>query len=114
MRVESLVDMIVHDEANPRALAYQLACLQRLVAKLPRKDERAFRSREERVVLEALTELRLSDVSRLAEMVGHGRREALDAMLRTIMERLPGLSDAVAAAYFRHEDQPHQLVRNPG
>lgn len=110
MRVETLLDMIVQDEDNPRAVAYQLACLQRHVEKLPRKDERAFRSQEERLVLEALTALRLSDVGRLTGSVHHGRREALDLLLGAMMERLPRLSDVISAAYFRLEDQPHQLV----
>jgi uncharacterized alpha-E superfamily protein len=114
-RVDALLDLLVYDEDNPRALVFQLARVQDLVARLPREQNQQYRNREERLAFEALSEVRLSDPTLLLG-VGQGAsaRSQLDGLLARLQRLLPRLSDAVAAAFFRHEEQPHLLVRLGG
>jgi uncharacterized alpha-E superfamily protein len=111
MRVAPLLDLVLQDESNPRAMGYQLARLHELVGELPRATAIRYRTPQERLVLEAITDLRLADLDRLAQVgEGAGIRADLDQLLARIGHLLPEVSDAVAARYFRHEEQPHRLL----
>ena len=54
------------DEANPRSLGFQMACLSDDVEKLPKLPGREARTPEQRVMLSTLTALRLAEVKLLA------------------------------------------------
>ena len=58
-----VLDLLLLDEANPRSLAFQLVRLSEHMAQLPRGDRKAYRSEEERAVLELITRVRLSDAA---------------------------------------------------
>lgn len=104
------LELILQSENNPRALGYQLESLQRHISTLPRK-EAPYRSLEERLVLEALTQLRLSDTGVLAKVNDNNLRTGLDPLLTNILRLLPDLSNALTNAYFSHTEQPRQLVK---
>ncbi len=110
-RMDVLLDLVLLDEANPRAVAYQLARLEELLERLPRDPVSTRRSPEERLVLEGLTALRLAEVKDLSAVdENSARRTALDQLLNGIVRLLPSASDAISAAYFRLDEQVHQLV----
>jgi uncharacterized alpha-E superfamily protein len=114
-RVGALLDLVFQDEGNPRALAYQLVQLERLVGEMPRGDLSVGRTPAERLVLRSLTEVRLAEIDDLAQPDPKGRRRsALEAMMQGLEERLAAVSDALTAQYFRHEEQPHSLLRRIG
>jgi uncharacterized circularly permuted ATP-grasp superfamily protein/uncharacterized alpha-E superfamily protein len=107
-----LLALLLHDEDNPRALAFQLARVHRMVAGLPRAASPGERSAEERLALEALSAVRLGDPRLLGETAAEtASRDRLDRLLGRLLGVLPELSDRVSAGYFRHEEQPHPLVR---
>ena len=110
-RVGALLDLVFQDESNPRALAYQLVQLERLVAELPRTELVSGRSRAQKLMLRALTGIRLAEIDRLIQPNAEGdQREALDKELETVCDDLAAVSDALTAQYFRHEEQPHNLL----
>jgi uncharacterized circularly permuted ATP-grasp superfamily protein/uncharacterized alpha-E superfamily protein len=112
IQISSLLELVVYDEANPRSLAYQLSRLEEHVTDLPQQHESGSRSELERLALETATLVRLADVNRLAmpsETIA--RRETLEHFLGVLNERLPALSDALTATYFRAAETPHQLVQ---
>ena len=114
-RIGALLDLVFQDEGNPRALAYQLAKLERLVSEMPRGEFAVGRTAAERLVLRGLTEVRLAEIDALTQPDPKGRRRvALDAMMKTLDEQLAAISDALTAQYFRHEEQPHSLLRRIG
>jgi uncharacterized alpha-E superfamily protein len=114
-RIGALLDLVFQDEGNPRALAYQLAKLERLVSEMPRGELAVGRTAAERLVLRGLTEVRLAEIDALTQPDPKGRRRvALDAMMKTLDEQLAAISDALTAQYFRHEEQPHSLLRRIG
>lgn len=112
IKIPELLELVIYDENNPRSLAYQLSRLEQHVTRLPHQSESGSRSELERLALEAATQVRLADVNRLAAVNEEtGRRETLEHFLSILNSRLPALSDALTATYFRTTKQPHQLVR---
>jgi uncharacterized circularly permuted ATP-grasp superfamily protein/uncharacterized alpha-E superfamily protein len=111
-RIGALLDLVFQDEGNPRALAYQLIQLERLVTELPRGDLAMGRTIVEKLVLKGLTGIRLAEIDTLVQPDKAGtRRAALAAMLGELDRHCAGISDAITAQYFRHEEQPHSLLR---
>jgi uncharacterized alpha-E superfamily protein len=114
-RVGALLDLVFQDEGNPRALAYQLVKLERLTGEMPRGELGVGRTAAERLVLRCLTEVRLTEIDALTQPDPEDhRRVALDTMMTTVEEQLASISDALTAQYFRHEEQPHSLLRRIG
>ncbi len=101
LQVAPVVDLLVADDRNPRAIVFQLAALADHVASLPRESLPARRAPEERLALEALSEVRLLDVEEVCARAGEGgaERPALHALLANLVRKLQGLSDALFAAY---------------
>jgi uncharacterized alpha-E superfamily protein len=116
LQVQTLLELIIYDERNPRSLAYQLSQMEEHVTQLPREQDKGIRSELGRLTLESATLVRLADVQRLAEAAEGGeRRELLEQFLDVLSTRLPALSDALTEAYFRTAETPHQLLRQwPG
>ncbi|EXJ15876.1 circularly permuted type 2 ATP-grasp protein [Imhoffiella purpurea] len=114
-RIGALLDLVLQDEGNPRALAYQFAVLSKLVSDLPRGDLSMGRTPAEKLVLKSLTGIRLAEINALIQVEGQEpRREVLARMLADLDTELAALSDAITAQYFRHEEQPHSLLRRTG
>jgi uncharacterized alpha-E superfamily protein len=98
LQVAPVIDLLVADDRNPRAIVFQLAALADHVASLPRDTASARRSAEERIAYEALSEIRLVDVEAVCALAGQGR-PALGALLADLVHKLQSLSDALFAAY---------------
>lgn len=110
-RIGALLDLVYQDEFNPRALAYQLLQLQQLVADMPRAEFAGGLTQLEKRVLKALTGVRLAEIDMLIQPDRSSeRRESLDAQLTVLGDELAAISDALTAQYFRHEEQPHNLL----
>jgi uncharacterized alpha-E superfamily protein len=105
------LDLLLHDESNPRSVGYQLAHLQAPVAALPRKAPLPHRSVAERVVLQALTALRTVDLDNLSKPVwDDGLYETLTQLFARLSTLLLALSDALSRAYFSHAQAPPQQL----
>jgi uncharacterized alpha-E superfamily protein len=114
VQTDAILDLVLLDESTPRSVAYQLACLHDQVAGLPKKTAPPHRRPEERLVLEALTALRLADIERLAQPPqGKGMRETLDQLLSRLGYLLRTLSETLTSNYFSQTDLPRQLVDIP-
>lgn len=109
MELSAFLELLLLDENNPRSLAYQTARLQEHAAKLPRDTTGGRLTLEQRLALEAATALRLVALEALASVTASGARQALDQLLARLNHLLLALSDAVTAAYFRHESAPQPL-----
>jgi len=111
----AVLDLLLLDEANPRALAHQLAELDRLLAGLT-SAEAPRRSPAQRVALDVLTRVRLFDIAALRSPEGDALATdgltRLDALLADVLGLLAGLSSELASSYFTGAEQaPQQLVR---
>ncbi|HVY37666.1 MAG TPA: circularly permuted type 2 ATP-grasp protein [Polyangia bacterium] len=101
LQVAPVVDLLVADDRNPRAIVFQLAALADHVGSLPRDASSARRTPEERLAFELLSEVRLIDVEEVCARAGDGsaERPALQALLGDLVRKLQSLSDALFAAY---------------
>jgi uncharacterized alpha-E superfamily protein len=90
-----VLDLLLLDETNPRSLAFQLVRLNEHMALLPRGDRKAYRSEEERAVLDLLTRVRLSNAADWNGEKDAGLREFFEG----IHWGLGRLSDALQQGY---------------
>lgn len=110
MEPAAFLELLLLDENNPRSLAYQVVRLQRHVAKLPREKSGSQLSLEQRLIIEVSSALRLAEIDTLLAVDENDVRQNLDQFLVHLNERLGALSNAVTAAYFRHESAPQLLT----
>lgn len=105
-----MLDLLLIDETNPRSVAYQLAKLSDHIRELPKSAEDAHRSPDQRLALDLLTQVRLADLERLAEVGPGKRREELAELLSAVFAELPHLSEMISRQYFSLADeQPRRL-----
>jgi uncharacterized circularly permuted ATP-grasp superfamily protein/uncharacterized alpha-E superfamily protein len=105
----AVLDLLLADETNPRSLAFQMTALADDVERLPRAADLPGRSPEQRLMLSALSALRLADVAQLAQ-ADQGRRTALEDLLRRLGAALPAVSDALTQTYLSHLQTSRHLA----
>jgi uncharacterized circularly permuted ATP-grasp superfamily protein/uncharacterized alpha-E superfamily protein len=110
LQVAPLLDLLVTDETNPRAIAFQLAALANHVEKLPRPSSDSVLSDEQRLVLSVFSAIRLADVQRLAAADANGIRRELDTLLANSAAKLYDLANGISEKYLVHAGPPHQLA----
>lgn len=110
MQLPMLLELLLFDPNHPRSVAYQLQQLSQHIGALPRETGATRLSEEERLILKAYTDLRLSSVDEvLASEDGAGEYNNLSGLLDHTGRLLWRLADVVAQAYFNHA-QTAQLV----
>ena len=103
-----VLDLLLLDEANPRALAYQLAAISKHLETLPDARQGVSLAEDRRLILSLLTAVRLADVMAIAE---EDDRATLETLMREQLQTLPELSNAVARHYFNlTEETPHRAL----
>ena len=105
-----VLDLLLVDELNPRSLAYQLLAVSEHMTQMPQASMDAVRTPEQRLALDALTQVRLADIEKLRSKGGQGSRDELAALLDDLLAKLPELSDTISRRYFSlTEDQPQRV-----
>ncbi|HTF95981.1 MAG TPA: circularly permuted type 2 ATP-grasp protein [Cellvibrio sp.] len=103
------LEMIMLNTKNPRSLIYQLTQLEQHFAGLP--DDGDTFSTEHKLLLEATTALKLSDIKTLAKTT-RGIRSELDQLLSRLQYLITSAAKTIAQRYFDHTDGPQLLVKN--
>ena len=107
----AVLDLLLLDESNPRSVGYQLVQIQDQVLSLPRKKTLPHRSAEERIVLEALTTLRVTDLERFSQSNWNADMdETLGQLFADLSTRLLALSETLSRDYFSHIEVQQQLT----
>ena len=110
MHPAAVVDLLLHDESNPRSIAFQVAAVEDHTRYLPKPENaRPFSTEEVRIIVSLLTALRLSDPIALSAETAEGRRPALEALLADVERALPALSDHLTLHYMAHVNMMRQL-----
>lgn len=105
-QLETALELLLHDERNPRSVAYQLERLTDDLDALPAEGERRLRD-DQRHVLRARTALRLAEPAGL--LADDGPHLALAGVLDEISGELLRGSDALERAHFVHRLPQHAL-----
>ena len=108
-QVETLLDLLILDVANPRSLAYQLERLADAVGLMP-SPEANERQEIDRIVNELATLVALADTNELARVDEGGQQtltvdgpHALTAFLSDVTALLTQLGDQLDLAHFTHQ-----------
>jgi uncharacterized alpha-E superfamily protein len=110
LALNTVLDLLLMDDKNPRSLIFQLDLLQSHIAELPKERGNYRIGEEERLVLEAVTQMRLSDADRLCETESEtGGLADLTELLDRNRLLLEKTSDAISRAYFIHTPKSRQL-----
>ncbi|MBM4012746.1 MAG: hypothetical protein FJ286_15470 [Planctomycetes bacterium] len=104
-----LIDLLVIDETNPRSIGFQCAALADHVAALPDDAASPMLSGERRAVVDAVGQLRLADVERLAAVDDHGGRPELARLLARLEVLVRECADAISHRYLVHSTPRRQL-----
>jgi uncharacterized circularly permuted ATP-grasp superfamily protein/uncharacterized alpha-E superfamily protein len=111
LHIQTVLEQLLLDATNPRGLIYQLDHLQDHLRQLPRPYLGFRMSDEERLVLDAATRLRLSELQEVCRTdVDHQLRPGLDEMLAGVSGRLNDTSITLNNYYFTHAQAPQSLL----
>jgi uncharacterized alpha-E superfamily protein len=106
----TVLELLLLDEHNPRSLLYQFKRLEEQIHALPREKLGYRLSEEEQLILEALTQLQLSNTVDLSERSEHTtQRRGFEKLLVRLAQILVDLSDVLTQTYFSHVQGPQQL-----
>lgn len=100
-----VLDLLLADPTNARALAFQLMALSEHVQQLPRDPQAPSPTREERLIAKAVVTLREGDLDALTRADSDRRFPALVEFLDSLEEDLRALSDTISYYYFSHAEQ---------
>lgn len=111
------LELLLFDEHNPRALAFQLRRLEEHLQTLPQSNRSYPLGETEKVILQARTNLRLADFSELSKTktVGNSTvRLNLQTFLDEQMSLLDRYTNVLNKRYFNHTMPSHQLSETIG
>ncbi|WP_319550238.1 circularly permuted type 2 ATP-grasp protein [Desulfogranum marinum] len=106
-----VLDLLLSDESNPKSVAFQFSQLATHVETLPRQDERRFSSKEERIALEMLTEVRLLDLTGIRCGENNPSMQYLSVFLTKMESQLKEFAQEVTIHYLtRVPATPHYSI----
>lgn len=109
LQLAPVLDLVLADESNPRAVGFQLMALSEHVRSLAHDESDVVRTSEQKLVLSAQASLRLADVESFCTVNGTGDRRQLDKFLSLLVSDLRALSDSITHTYLTHTVDSRQL-----
>lgn len=109
IHMEPLVDLLLLDEINPRSVGFQLAALYSHLESLPKSQPFSFRTKEEKIILDLTTRLRLADTQ---ELMIPGEKHVLpnlETLLEKLNKDLEHLADSITQHYLSRIETEKQL-----
>lgn len=108
MQADLVIDLLLVDDANPRAVAFQLQRLKEHMSLLPLNPSTVRQSPQTRLVTDALAAVELSQLDQIS-LLENGQRPELDALLLRIEQDLERLSEALTQDYLTHVKAVRQM-----
>ncbi|HSI34042.1 MAG: circularly permuted type 2 ATP-grasp protein [Phycisphaerae bacterium] len=96
-----VVDLLLSDDGNPRAVAFQVAAIEEHLVALPHDPPHPRQAIDRQLALELRTRLRLADLVEACKPMGP-RRPGLDELLTDTADHLGKISDHLSHIYFSH------------
>ena len=100
--IAAVYDLVLLDDTNPRSILFQLNQLLKHFERLPRERDSALPSAAQRILIQCLTDLRLTDPHTLARVDTNWHETAAAKVVQFIAQEMPRLSDAISVSYFAH------------
>jgi uncharacterized circularly permuted ATP-grasp superfamily protein/uncharacterized alpha-E superfamily protein len=108
----AVADLLLADETNPRAVAFQAKELEEHLACLPRDGSHPQRSPDHQAALRLRAALRLEDMAAACRPLA-GRRPRLRAVTTEAIDLLASVSETVSRTFFSHATVTSQLTQLP-
>lgn len=109
------VDLLLSDDTNPRSIAFQLNVLGEHFGRLPQLTNDGTKTKQQRLLLTATTDVQLADIDVLCALdQSSSRRDGLVALLNRLGRSLPDLSDSLTETYLYHANVARHLRSNAG
>jgi len=109
--VNTVLDLLLVDNSNPRSVIHQVDSLQRHFKTMPKGEVEGALSDAERLLLATQNELALADINKLARVLSKsGVRTHLKRLLDRIQQNMINLQEVITQTYFQHtleDNQPH-------
>jgi len=99
-RLLPVIDLVFYDPANPRALAYQIECIDAHLAHLPAEHPRPFATEARKRVTAILTELRTTQLGATDAAEEQEQVDRVKAFLGTVEDEIEEISNDVGRVYF--------------
>jgi uncharacterized alpha-E superfamily protein len=99
-----VLDLLLSDATNARALLYQVLALSNHVDHLPRDPEAPSPTREQRLVAQTRDTVMQADLDVLCEATPAGRFPGVTRLLDAVERDLRALSDVITYYYFSHAE----------
>ncbi len=109
LETHAVVDLLLCDESNPRAVAFQAAAIEEHLLKLPHDAAHPLQLPHLRRVRMLRSQLQLADVSD-ASRTTSGHRTLLELLLNETVDHLMHLSETIGQIYFAHAPIPRRLI----
>jgi uncharacterized circularly permuted ATP-grasp superfamily protein/uncharacterized alpha-E superfamily protein len=107
----AVADLLIADETNPRAVAFQARALEEHLGCLPRETVHPQRSQDHQLAIKLCAALRLEDLQAACQPTD-GRRIRLGLLLDETTELLGQISERLAQTFFSHALTPSQLTQD--
>jgi uncharacterized alpha-E superfamily protein len=109
LEAPAVVDLIVADESNPRAVAFQVVAIEEHLAHLPREAAHPQRSPDRLAALKLRTQLKLADLNQICQPAQRTTRPGLEALMTEVNDGMAKVSEWVSQIYFSHAAVPWSL-----
>ncbi len=101
LETTAVLDLLLADETNPRAIAYQIAGIDEHLAHLPRESTHPQRSPDYQLIVKLRSTIRLTNIAAICQST-NGVRLQLESLLAEILDSLGRISELMAEIYFSH------------
>jgi uncharacterized circularly permuted ATP-grasp superfamily protein/uncharacterized alpha-E superfamily protein len=99
--IVAVYDLVLLDDKNPRSLFFQLEQLVKHFDRLPREHSN---SALQELLRECVRRVRILDPRELGGLSGNWHQSETGRVVQSVLEDMPELSNAIAAAYFAHSE----------
>jgi uncharacterized alpha-E superfamily protein len=112
LETPAVVDLLIADESNPRAVAFQAAAIQEHLSCLPHTSQHPRKNPDLQAAVQLRTLLRLADLQEACELKD-GMRPKLEKLLHDTSDQFSAIADALSQIYFSHATVTRRLI-GPG
>lgn len=112
LEMPAVVDLLVADETNPRAVAFQVAAIEEHLRALPHAAAHPRQNPDLQAAMRLRSLIGLADIQAACDVVAE-TRPGLEKLLKDTTEQLGAIADAVSQNYFSHATVSRRLI-GPG